>query len=251
MDKLYKLKTGDAIICSGSTPTGFLLKTFTSSEWTHIGLAVRFIYINNIPTISLTTEGELFIYETNTMSRYDKISRREITGAAFTDVTWFFNNYNYVNVRKLRDVFRTPRFAELTHEFTVDNLGKTFPSGGLPFIGVWLGVSLTNSPIKNEMFCSELVTYYYIHCIGSQYNDITKLDFNNDLSLLFGTNAPRTPDLYKPDHYTYASTPRAPIFQGPDIQISMKYADTLYIILQPLLIILVVMLCVWMLLPHV
>ncbi len=43
MDHSNTVKTGDVILFSGNTPTGFLLRTFVSSEWNHSGIAVRFI----------------------------------------------------------------------------------------------------------------------------------------------------------------------------------------------------------------
>jgi len=255
MDNRHTIKTGDVILFSGNTPTGFLLRTFVSSEWNHSGIAVRFITIpdtNNIgkfkKAVSLTEEGELYILETNTGVRKDDIYGYNVKGAGFSQADWVFHKYNKIAVRRLHDIFRTPDLAELTLFFATKNRGNQFPSGSLPFIGVWLGIPLSNND-TNEMFCSELMAHYYAHCIGPQYEKVTGMSFNGKLSTLFGSGSPNSEDMFTPGHYTSNNTPNATIFAGNEELIYTAYADMLYVILQPLLIILVVMLAIWMTLP--
>ncbi|CAH6418990.1 Hypothetical protein HVR_LOCUS176 [uncultured virus] len=257
MDNRHTIKTGDVLLFSNNSPTGFLLRTFVSSVWNHSGIAVRFI-ISPDPTapdglkkeVSLNEEGELYILETNTGMRKDDISGINMLGAGFSKVDWVFNKYNRIAVRRLHDVFRTPQFAELTLDFYNKNKGSRFPSSSLPFLGVWLGISFTEKdPSRNEMFCSELMAHYYTNCIGPQYEQVTGLPFDGKLSTLFGTGAPLSEDMFTPGHYTCNNTPNASIFSGGEEIIYTAYADMLYVILQPLLIILVVMLAIWMTLP--
>lgn len=251
------IKTGDVILFSGNTPTGFLLKTFVSSEWNHSGIAVRFIDVPDesqpekfIKKVSITEEGELYVLETNTGERWDDIFKCNIIGAGFSRADWVFHKYNRVSIRRLHDIFRTDDLSFLTLDFAHKYRGNRFPSSSLPFIGVWLGIPLVDKDvISNEMFCSELMAYYYSHCIGPQYEKITGVTFNGKLSTLFGEGAPEREDMFTPGHYISNKTPNACIFSGNEEVIYTSYADMLYIILQPLLIILVVMLAISMSLP--
>jgi|SRR5436853_2145076 len=247
MDRRESILTGDVVLFSGNTPTGFLLRTFVSSEWNHSGIAIRFI---NDKTISLTEEGELYILETNTGDRRDDIRGYNIIGAGFSKAEWIFHKYNKVAVRRLHNIFRTNKLTQLTIEFADQYRGHKFPSSSLPFISVWLGISLTDKDDStDEMFCSELMAHYYLYCIGQQYEEITGVPFDEKLATLFGNNAPLTEDMFTPGHYTSVNTPNAAIFSTSEEIIYIAHADMLYVILQPLIIILVIMLAIWMSLP--
>jgi hypothetical protein len=257
MDRRDTIKTGDVLLFSGNTPTGFLLRTFVSSEWNHSGIAVRFITVPDDDNpgetkkiISLTNEGDLYVLETNTGNRVDDIYGHNIVGAGFSRSDWVFNKYNKIAVRRLHDTFRTPELAELTLEFSRLYKGNRFPSSGLPFISVWLGIPLADKDMgSNEMFCSELMAHYYSHTIGPQYQLVTGQPFNGKLSTLFGNGSPNSEDMFTPGHYTYLNTPNASIFSGTEEIIYTSYADIIYVLLQPFLIILVIMLFIWMSLP--
>lgn len=258
MEKSSIVKTGDVLLFSGNTPTGFLLRTFVSSEWNHSGIAVRFITKKLEDgsmqyEVSLTEEGELYILETNTGERRDDIFGDTIIGAGFSRANWAFAKYERVATRRLHDIFRTPHLAEKTMQFAKDFRGYRFPSNNLPFIGVWLGITLadkTASPNDEEMFCSELMAHYYINCVGSQYTEITGIPFDNKLSTLFGNGSPSTEDMYTPEHYTSNTTPNAAIFTGTEEIIYTAHADLLYVVLQPLVIITIVAIIIWLTLPH-
>lgn len=258
MDKRDTLKTGDVVLFSGNTPTGFLLRTFVSSQWNHSGIAVRFLKTSDPSTptgyrytVSLTNEGDLYILETNTGVRKDHIVGQNIIGAGFSEAEWVFRKYNKIAVRRLHDIFRTPKLAELTTEFATKNLGNRFPSSSLPFIGVWLGIPLAEKNTERiEMFCSELMAHYYGYCIGPQYESLTGRPYDSKLSSLFGVNAPTSEDMFTPGHYAWEHTPHAPIFAGKEEIIFTQSADLWYIILQPFIIIAMVALLIWMALPH-
>lgn len=257
MDIRDTIKTGDVVMFSGNTPTGFLLKTFVSSEWNHSGIAVRFVTTpdpenpeKSVKTISLTHEGDLYILETNTGMRKDDIYGENIVGAGFSEAHWVFEKYNRCAVRRLHDIFRTHDFAERTLEFATLKRGSKFPSSSLPFLGVWLGVPLVDkTEVDDEMFCSELMAHYYTYTIGPEYQKITGQDFDGNLTTLFGSNAPTSEDMFTPGHYAYERTPNAPIFNGAHETIYVAYADMWYVILQPLLIIIFIMIAIWMSLP--
>jgi hypothetical protein len=256
MDRTDTVKTGDVLLFSGNSPTGFLLRTFVSSEWNHSGIAVRFKTVINPENgleqkeISLTEEGELYILETNTGVRMDEIFGKNIIGAGFSKRDWVFRKYNRIAVRRLHDVFRTPELARLTYDFVEKYRGTRFPGSSLPFIGVWLGIPLTDKETSSGMFCSEIMAHYYTYTIGPQYETVTGNVFDGKLSTLFGSGAPNSEDLFTPGHYTCINTPNASIFSGGEEITYVQYADMLYVILQPLLIILIVMLAIWMTLPR-
>lgn len=256
MDYTETVRTGDALLFSGNSPTGFLLRTFVSSEWNHSGIAVRFKTVIDSGTglsrkeISLTEEGELYILETNTGIRTDDILGENIIGVGFSKCDWVFSKYNKIAVRRLHDIFRTSQLSRLTIDFIGKYRGTRFPSSSLPFIGVWLGIPLIDKEPGSGMFCSEIMAHYYIYTIGPQYETVTGNIFDGKLSTLFGSGSPNSEDLFTPGHYTLTNTPNASIFSGCEDIVYTQYADMLYVILQPFLIILVVMLAIWMTLPH-
>jgi hypothetical protein len=257
MDNRNTIKTGDVLLFSGNSPTGFLLRTFVSSEWNHSGIAVRFITIPDENStdgfkkvVSLTNEGELYILETNTGIRKDDIYGHDIVGAGFSKAEWVFMKYNRIAVRRLHDIFRNDDLSELTIDFASRYRGYKFPGSSLPFIGVWLGIQLIDkNNTTNEMFCSELMAHYYTHCIGPQYEKVTGIPFDGTLSALFGKGSPNTEDMFTPGHYSSINTPNASIFSSNDEIVYTAYADLWYVILQPFIIILAIMLAIWLILP--
>lgn len=249
MDKQHLLRTGDAVMFSGNTPTGFLLRTFVSSPWNHSGVAVRFIDINGEKQISLTEEGDLYILETNTGTRFDEIQNEDIVGIGFSKADWVFRKYNKIAFRPLRNVLRTKDLADKTMEFIEKHKGSQFPSGSSPFLSVWLGIRLHDKDDVSDMFCSEIMAHYYKYCLSDTYEKITKRKCNK-LSDLFGTGCPPSEDMFQPGHYSYSKTPKASIFSDSEEIIYVAYADLFYIILQPFVIVLFVMLLLWMSFHH-
>lgn len=236
------LRTGDVVLFSNNTPTGFLLKTFVSSVWNHGGVAVR-IRRDEDGTNTITTDytGELYILETNTGARLDDIYGKKIVGAGYSRADWLFSKYNKISYRPLIDKFRTQHLADNTEEFYRLYHGSEFPNTTLPFIGAWLGIPL--SEMTDRMFCSELMCKYYEFCLGKQYYDITGNDYEGDLKSIFGPSAPTSHNLYKPDTFLLAD---CPIFSSPYEVIYESHADLIYIILQPLVITLIVALIIYL-----
>lgn len=249
IDLRSTLKTGDILLFKSSNPTGFFLKTFTSSEWNHVGIAIRLI---DNRKISLTEEGNLFVLETNTGTRPDILEGKNIVGAGFSDSNWVFNNYNKVAVRRLKDIFRNNSLIKRTEAFVKKYRGIEFPDDLIPFLSVWLGLPLTSKNIQSTaqegMFCSELTTHYYKFCLGPEYQSKTGTEFD-DIRKLFGYNAPIREDLYAPKHYSYLETPNATFFDGPEEVIYGSNADLFFTIIQPLILILFFCVILIMILP--
>ena len=251
MNNIKSLKTGDAILFSGNTGTGFLLRTFVSMDWNHSGIAVRFITLpDNSKEVSLTTEGELYIFETNSGARFDSIQMETLKGAAFSPSEWVFSKYNRAIVRRLHDSFRTKELAISTMNFAIKSKGIPFPNSSLPFLSIWLGIPLATKNNDPTMFCSELMAHYYTYTIGKQYHQITGVNYDNKLSTIFGSECPSTEDMFTPGDFSYHSTPSATIFNNNDEIVFSVHADLIFVILQPFLIIMVFILFLWMILPH-
>lgn len=259
---LASVRTGDALLFSGNSPTGFLLKTFVSSQWNHAGIAVR---LHN-GEVSLTGEGELYIYETNTGVRWDNYFNKLMLGAAFSHVSFVINKYNTVACRPLLEHLRTPQLAQRTIEFARITQGNRFPSSALPFLSVWLGIPLQNADAKgSDMFCSELMANYYAYCFGSDYlaktgraspkhaGPLTREEqaaaSRYILYGLFGQDSPGTFDMYTPGHFSYQLTPFSSIFAKEEDVVYQHYSDLLYIILQLLVITGFILVIIWMSLP--
>lgn len=249
MNKKNIIKTGDALLFSGNTPTGFLLKTSIASSWNHAGIAIRFKKSNDILEISLDNSGELYILETNSVERYDDFAKQSVVGVGFSKGDWVFQKYTRVAIRPLHNKFRNQKLIESTLKFYNNYKSTKFPGGILPFFEVWIGVIFrSKNELKKEMFCSEIMANYYLESIGEQYEFENNQKFSGDLKLLFGPEAPETADLFTPEHYTYRKTPNSAIFFGSEQTIYVSSSDLFYVILQPLLIILFFMLVIWMLL---
>lgn len=233
-----KVKTGDVVMCSANNPTGIFLRTFVASKWSHSAVAVR---INKNNEISLTDEGDLYFFETNTGVRYDHVFGDNITGAGYSSFDFFSKRYSKIIVRELNSYFRTPELARLTKEFVDKMRGKKFQSNPIPFVKAWLGVSFSKNIDPDEMFCSELTAHYYFYCFSST--------FENNLNMILGTHVPEMPEMYIPSHFEIESSPDAPIFSNIQYTLFTAESDLIYVILQPFLITLIIILFIWMLLP--
>jgi hypothetical protein len=236
------VKTGDALLFSGNSPTGFLLKTFISSRWNHSGIAVRFLN----GKISLTEEGDLYVFETNTEKRYDPIRKKYVVGAAYSQLDYVLKKYTAVVCRPLKNILRTKNLARRTEKFADKYLGIPFPKSSTPFISVWLGISLQESN-KESMFCSELMTHYYYYCFNDAFKKLT--GDNASLQNLFGSNLPLEANLYQPCYYSAIKSKHSSIFTNYETLVYQQNNDSLYIILQPLIIIIFLLILIYMTLP--
>ena len=236
------IRTGDITLFCGNSPTNFILSTFTSSQWSHAAVAVRFIG----DKISLTNEGDLYILETNTGERYDEIFKVNVAGVGFSRFDWAIKKYNIMAIRKLREIFRNEELADLTMQFANKYKGMKFPGTTIPFIAVWLGISLDDKIKGSEMFCSELLAHYYSFTIGPQYEKITGLKYDKKITTLFGKNSPYSHELMTPGHYVSKHTPNSCIFSPEENVIYTEDADLIYILCQPTVIILFIIVLIYM-----
>ena len=75
------IKTGDVLLFSNNSPTGILMRTVTSTDWNHGGIAVRLLRKPN-GKITVTTDetGDLTVFEINTFPRFDLFSGKNVIG---------------------------------------------------------------------------------------------------------------------------------------------------------------------------
>lgn len=226
----HNIKTGDILLFSGNTPTGFMLKTLTSSIWNHVGIAVRF---NENKEITLDSSGELYVLETNTGVRKDHLSDEIITGVGYSKYKYSSTNYNRISVRHLKEKYRNQDIIEITNNFYLENKKIKFPDETMPFINVFLGFKIWDSQCTrgDNKFCSQLSIEYY-HKILKKYDDKVQLE-----NILEG-ECPMHSELYTPEHFSYNVTPNSEIFENileQDIYIQNSHIT--YIILQILIMI--------------
>jgi hypothetical protein len=183
------VKTGDVILFSGNAFGGFIVRTFVSSIWNHVGIAARFIKIYDsddntkfIRKLSLTEQGDLYIYETNTYTRMDDIFGHETNGPGFTRADYIFNKYNKIAFRKLHDIFRTDHFSHLFMQFALSKKDIKFPESGLPFLAVWLGISLSDNNTIFNIF-NNISNYF-----TSYHSSSTVIIDNNPVSTIIDNN---------------------------------------------------------------
>lgn len=261
---LSQVRTGDMMLFSNNTATGFLLRTFTSSLWNHVGVAVRLKEARDNVTlspegiwqrISLTSEGTLYVLEINTAPRLDALSGEEVVGSGLSSYSWVARRYNTIAVRPLHENLRTYSLARRTVTFVQEYRGWVFTKGFLPFISVWLGIPLEGDKkdeSRREMFCTELSVYYYLYALRPivQHRRSHGPRTRIDLPHLFGSGCPDNPALFTPEHFTYALSPFSPIFSAPEFTIQTEPADALVVLFQPLILLLAFFVLLYMVLPR-
>lgn len=236
MDLRDSLRTGDALLFCSNTPTGFLLKTSTSSIWNHSGIAVRF----HEGKISFDQKGTVYVLETNLGVRFDPILGENRNGAGFSDCDYVFRKYNRIAVRSLHTRWRTPQLAARTLDFVAKYGSTPFPKKLSPFLNIWLGIEIGSETGEGEegkegMFCSELMSHYYEEVIGSQYEDILGWAYDGDLQKIFGSGSPLTHNMVKPCTFSEKITPHSPVF-GKESIVYIREADLIVTTLQPFLL---------------
>lgn len=220
------INTGDVILFSSNIPSNFIVKFFSSSEWSHIGIAVR---IDDDGVINANTDSKLYVLEINTKTCYDPILKEEDGGLYFNKACNIFPFYPKIYVRKLKEKYRTQKFIESVIMFAHKYKKNKFPENPISIVSAWLGISF--GKIKcNEMICSEFVSNFYIDCLGNTLNK--KLTMKD----LLGENSPRTADICKPEHFSAALTKNSTYFEPKNEVLIANEDDMVYVIIVPLIL---------------
>jgi|SRR5579871_2395384 len=242
MDDLH---TGDLLLFSNNSSTGFLLKTFTSSIWNHSGVAVRLLPSGKI---SFTNEGELYILEVNTVERFDIISNEVIKGVTISEFEWVARSYNLIAYRKLQRKLITPKFANKVAQFIKKYHKRSFPGSSAVFIGVWLGLPIVGeNESRGNIFCSELVAHFYNQCLEIDLDD---KNVGKRLEYLFGKGSPELFQLYSPAGFTADKIPESTIFESEELPVHRVKSSAQNVLTQPIIITFAVMTIIAMTLPR-
>ena len=245
---ISNIRTGDILLFSNNTSTGFMLRTATGSLWNHAGIAIRLLPnrtgVRDADRISLDYSGDLYILEINTGKRQDGLTGERVVGAAISPWSYASDMYNIISVRKLADKYRCNELKQRTIDFMNRHNGTVFSGGLLPFIGVAMGVPLAGTKKRGtierpEMFCTELIIHYYLEAVMGRricYKD--ERDLSNDIMAIFGSRAPRSICLWTPEHFTYSMTPGSTYLPNEETVVYHQGADLFTAILQPLVLVL-------------
>lgn len=240
------IDTGDIVLTSNNTSTGFLLRTATSSMFNHAGVAIR---IDKDDKVTLDKSGKLYILEINTDSRRDYITGKYKAGFGLSDVNWCFSRYNIVKIRKLHAKLRNQTLVEQTEEFIKKYADWQFPKSFLPFISVFIGVPFDMNKVPDktnkEMFCTELVVKYYEECVGPQFEMFTGVPYSGNLKDIFGKGSSNRCDMYTPEHLASSLTPYSPILEDHEIVVFKEEADCAVVLAQPIILILIILAVVY------
>lgn len=228
----YNIRTGDVILFCGNTPTGVMLKLFTSSVWNHVGIAVR---LDQNKRVTIDGTGTLFILETNTNLRLDEVSGKEVRGLGYSSLDYCFRNYNKICIRRLKEKYRVPKLIETTENFYKNNFSIEFPNETMPFVNAWLGIKLLPSmcSVGKNKFCSQVAIEYY------------KIILDNPKKAIFESYRYHENELFTPEHFSSDFSPKSLIFEDKNEVVYTKEADMWFIITHPLFILLAIVISLW------
>lgn len=215
------VNTGDVLLFSSNIISNRVLKFFTSSQWSHIGIAVR---INKNGKVSKNINDTLYVLEINTRCKYDSILKDYTAGVFFTKAKILFPFYNKINCRKLKNKYRTENFLNNIMNFAKECKNIRFPSTCLPLLGAWLGINIKNKPL--ELICSAFVAKFYLSCLDN------KITFDE----LMGDKLVISKKVCKPEHFSALNSPNSIYFKSKDLDLIINREDTISILFFPLII---------------
>lgn len=182
---MLPLQTGDLLFFSSNTPTAFLLKTFTSSQWCHVGVAIRMSEGSTAQSGYCITDEKIYVLETNSVPRLDADGISQIAGVALSDMKQLEKRYNHIGIRHLNLTEAQRVLLEERTSLFIDTFyGVPFPDSPIPFLSAWTGIGLSRLNSTYSPICSEITVQYLQHCL------------NLDLPLF--ENGPSQAKLYTP-----------------------------------------------------
>ncbi len=171
-----QLKTGDIVLFSGSGVVSNVIKWFTKSDWSHVGMVIR-----------SDEHDMLLLWESTTLSKIKTVNGVERQGVAIRPLSEVINGYDgKVAVRKLIHKLTTDDIKILA-KFREEVKGRPYEESKLELFKSaydWIGGA--NDEDLSSIFCSELIAEFYqrIGIIESytSSNEYTPADFGT----LFG-----------------------------------------------------------------
>jgi len=217
---MEKVTTGDILLFGNNTLTGFLLKTFTLSDWSHAGIAVR------LKDGKVVKEGgRLGVIEMNSGKRKDMLTGSIKDGFGISEIEFSCSEQDIVAVRKLKSqAVEQDTLINRTTSFLEQAAAVKFPETSLPFVEVWMERRLSDSEQTNEMICSEMMGHYYLH-----------LFMGCDLRDIFGKKAAPVAKLMGPYHFDNRITSDSRYFENEVKTVHLGKMDT-SILVQPVIL---------------
>lgn len=202
-----EIKSGDILFFSNNTPTGIILRTSTSTFYSHTGIAIRILKNGKSWNISKTSDGILCVMEINANPRKCVATGIDKSGFGFSPLDWVLNKQTVVGVRKMKEKYRTKSFCKNSKGFAKLFADAKFPNHFSPFLNVWVGYPLTSTGIheeaeKLEIFCSEMMAYFYIYVfLPFDFKKYKDNNFATPLTFILGKKCPHLPELIAPKHF--------------------------------------------------
>jgi hypothetical protein len=229
VDNMNDIKTGDVIMTVSDTCGAIISYKSTGKKYNHCGIAVR--YLND--KISLTNEGELYIFHMTNYSNKDNINqeKRFLRHTLFSKI---LKKCRITAYRKLKSEYRNQKLIAHMIKFYDEFKGFTFQYY-YKIVSMVFGFKDDSSLINKRITCSEITTRFYMNLIN-----ISNVDNEEEkLKILFGVNAYKSPNLFIPGFFSYEYCNDASIFEGEDIIVCSK-TDTSMVKASLLLIIIII-----------
>lgn len=185
---INNVKTGDLLLFSSNKITSSIVKLTLSTRYNHVGIAIR-IKKGKI----VTTGGILYVLESNSKQRYDELTKCHVKGVALIKIEDLYHDYDIITVRHLNRSLIPSDFKRKTYHFIQRCKKMIYTNNIKSVLGVWLGCPIAGTKRENNMFCSELVSYYYFDVLenlttfikpGKLYSP-DDFDENNDMDCIF------------------------------------------------------------------
>lgn len=226
--RLHTIRTGDVILTSDVSLTGYIVHLFLSATWNHVGIAIRM----KDGKVTMDQDGDLHVFEISPRTRECPVWGGMIKGCGFTKLSSLMHYYDRVAVRRLGKKYLTQDFCDRATEFILRERGRSdFPETLTPIADIWLGVRKSDDREKTELFCSEMVAYFYEYTLESF-----------SIEMLVGRKIPK--NICRPDDLAGVSL----ILDEMEL-VSQRNQSTLMMTTRPLFFILAVSLVVYALLP--
>ena len=222
-----------------------ILRMSTSTLWSHTGIAIRIRKRKRrrkrkeVWSVSTDETGILCVMEINANPRIDMATGKYKSGFGFSSIEWVLEKQTVAGVRKMKDSFRTDRFAENTKRFVKVFNNVKFPDYFSPFLNVWIGYPLASVGLREtqnniELFCSEMMAYFYIYVfLPFNFKNYKKDTFAIPLGRILGEDCPHLPELIAPKHFEPRYSPKSILFESDIKIISLKNDNTSTILLAP------------------
>lgn len=178
------LETGDFILTSSEDWRGILVRLFTSSSITHVGIIIKVDENGNIVYGKNVNYKRILILECISVMKFNYYKNKITNGIGIYDFQYLSNQtvYHKVSRQFFKDRFTNENifgFLEKYKDIPISNSQK--------FINVWLGINMNN---EDEIICSEFCYKLYKYIFPEVHDDIINdslihpEDFRNDYDFL-------------------------------------------------------------------